>query len=97
MLKKKKKKTLSLRKLPDGELKEDAPLQFQAQLSPPGIASQSHPFLNSKQKNTDIQRIDNKKLKKKKKRHNFYQGFSVLHKKEKEKKLQLDIIRTLNT
>ena len=37
--KKKKKKKVSLRKLPDGELKEDAPLHFQAQLSPPGIAS----------------------------------------------------------
>ena len=35
----KKKKAVSLRKLPDGELKEDAQLQFQAQLSPPRIAS----------------------------------------------------------
>ena len=34
-----KKKAVRLRKLLDGELKEDAQLQFQAQLSPPGIAS----------------------------------------------------------
>ena len=32
-------KAVSLRKIPDGELKEDAQLQFQAQLSPLGIAS----------------------------------------------------------
>ena len=30
---------MNFRKIPDGELKEDAQLQFQAQLSPRGIAS----------------------------------------------------------
>ena len=94
-------KSVSFRKIPDGELKEDAQLQFQAQLSPCGIASLSHPFLNSKKRNTHIQRIDNKKLKKKKKKEKqkdiiFIRVFQFYTKKKKKKKLQLDVIRTLN-